>query len=204
MSDADTARLTAAIRGIETKSRAEIVLAVRSRSGAYERGPALAAGGACSATLSFLLFSPWVFSLAVIAVAPMAAAAVVALAAATVPAFVRGLSRRQTRRLMVERAARATFVERGVSHTRERSGVLIYVSRLERDVVVVADKGVTDVIAPDAWARAIAPLERAVAAGIGAAAIAEAIETLGALLARELPARADDVNELPDAVEAAS
>jgi putative membrane protein len=204
VSDADRARLAAVLRGIEARSRAEILWAVSARSAGYERGPAVAAGLACSATLSFLLFSPWEFSLPVIAVAPVAAAALVGLAGAAVPALVRLLSGRGTRRGAVERAARAAFVERGVSHTRERTGILVYVSRLEREVVVVADKGITDVIAPDRWRAAVAPLERAVAGDESIDALAAALDTLGALLARELPVRADDTNELPDIAEAAS
>jgi putative membrane protein len=204
VSDADKRRLADIIRAIEASSRAEILWAVSARSGSYERGPATAAGFTCSAILSFLLFSPWEFSLPVIAVAPVAAAALVGLAGATIPALVRLLSDRATRRTAVERAARAAFVERGVSHTRERTGILVYVSRLEREVVVVADKGVTDVVAPDRWRATIAPLERAVADDEGIEAMAAALDTLGALLARELPVRADDTNELPDIAEAAS
>jgi putative membrane protein len=204
VNDADKRRLADAIRAIEAKSRAEIVLAVRARSGSYERGPALAAGVVCSATLCFLLFSPWEFSLVTIAVAPIAAAALTALAASSVPSLLRILSRRTVRQRSVESAARATFVERGVSRTRERTGVLIYVSWLEREVCVVPDKGVADVIPPDAWMNALAALKQGVASGAGASAIAAALAPLGVLLARELPVREDDVDELPDTVEAAS
>jgi putative membrane protein len=204
VNDDDKRRLADAIRGIEEKSRAEVVLAMRARSGSYERGPALAAGAACSATLSFLLFSPWEFSLATIAVAPLAAAALTGLLSSSIPWLSRLLSRRDTRRRSVESAARATFVERGVSRTRERTGILVYVSCLEREVSVVPDKGVTDVIPPDAWAHALSALKQAVASNAGPGALAAAFAPLGALLARELPVRGDDVDELPDTVEAAS
>jgi putative membrane protein len=205
LSGTDKAVLAEAIREIEAKSRAEIVMVVRGRSDTYDGGPVLLAAAAAFGVLAFTLFSDWEFSLLAIGTLPLLAALVVVAAARFIPSVERGLSSRARRRQAVEQAARATFVERGVGHTRERTGVLVCVSRLEREAVVVPDKGITDVIAPDAWAGAVAEIHRVAATAPGdGRAMAEALRAMGARLARAVPARADDVDELPNAVEVRS
>jgi len=198
----DKAALVEAVRAIEASSRAEVVVALRPRSARYDRGPLLLGGVAALLVSGFLLFSPWEFTLLTIGIAPWIAGGMVAVAAVWTPALERLLAPRPRRRAAVEQAARATFVERGVSLTRERTGVLVYVSHAEREAVVVADKGVTDLVAPDVWAAAVARVEASGRAGGDARQVALALVSLGEVLTRDLPARADDVDELPNLAEA--
>ena len=92
-------------------------------------------------------------------------------------------------------AAREAFVDQGVSRTRRRTGILVYVSTFERRVEIVADIRV-DTKLVDAEVRALA---EAVAHGPDLDAFVEALRRFGPALARALPRGADQVNELPDA-----
>jgi putative membrane protein len=102
----------------------------------------------------------------------------------------------------VSTAARSAFVELAVSHTRDRSGVLVYVSLLERRIRVIADVGVKTSMPLAEWKSAAAALEGILqqhdddAAALEA--LAEAVESLGPTLAPHLPRRPDDTNELED------
>lgn len=192
--------LVAAVRGVEAVSRAEVLVGIVPRSAHHDRGPLLAGAGAAAITLWVLLFSPWEFSLSTIAVVPPLTGGAVALLIVLVPAWERAVTPRARRRGAVERAARSAFVEQRVGHTRERSGILIYVSRREREVAVVPDKGVVECVPPDAWAQIVGGLEAAGREGSDEE-LAKALHGMAQVLARELPRRADDIDELPDVTE---
>ena len=202
MIDNDRQLLHDAVRAVEAKSRAEIVLAVRPRSDSYNRGPLLFGVVVAWAILGFQLFSPYEFPLDAIFLEPPLIGACAAFLAAAVPAFTRVLASAPKRRQSVERAARATFQERGVGLTRERTGILLYVSLLEREAVVIADKGITDVVPPEIWAALSARVETAAGHARDPADMASAIRVLAEPLAKELPARANDIDELPNLAEA--
>jgi putative membrane protein len=201
LTEADKAILREAVKAVEARSRAEVVLCVRPRSAVYDRGPLLLGAAVAWVFLGFQLLSPWEFPLDAILLEPPIVGAGVAFLGAAVPWLERRLASRKRRRAAVEQAARATFQERGVGLTRERTGVLVYVSLLEREAIIVADKCVTDVVPPETWSDSVARIEAAVREG-RAAALAEAVRALGEPLSVELPPRADDVDELPDYQEA--
>jgi len=200
--DADRGLLRDAVRAVEAKSRAEVILAVRPRSDSYNRGPLLFGILVAWAFLGFQLFSPaYEFPLDAIFLEPALLGAAATFLAASIPAFTRILASPKKRRQSVERAARATFQERGMGLTRERTGVLLYVSLLEREAFVVADKGITDMVPPDVWTSTVGRVVTQARNARGAEGLAQAIRELTQPLAAGLPARADDIDELPDLAE---
>jgi len=203
LNDADRTLLRDAVRAVETKSRAEIVLAVRPRSDSYNRGPLLFGVVAGWTFLGFQLFSRvYEFPLNAIFLEPVLIGALATYLAAAIPALTRILASPKKRRQSVERAARATFQERGVGLTRERTGMLLYVSLLEREAFVVADKGITDSVPPEIWKATLSRVESLAREARDGEALARAIREFAEPLAAGLPARADDVDELPDVAEA--
>ncbi len=98
----------------------------------------------------------------------------------------------------VQRAARVAFMVQRVRKTDAATGVLIYVSLYERQVVVLPDHGITGLTSPDVWRevrdRLIAGLKR----GDGAGGFRAAIEKCGDILAEHSPRQSDDVDELPN------
>ena len=193
--------LTDVIRTIESRSSAEVVFAVRPSSGSYFHADLLAAILGGLASLGFLLFSPWTFDLVWFVVDPVVAGALAGLVASRLPAVRKVLTRPSVRRRWVEQAARSTFVEKRVHQTRGRTGLLIYVSLLEREAAVVADLGVEAAVPSDRWAAAVERVVETVRRGGDALAMADATQDLDAILALSLERAADDVNELADEVD---
>lgn len=112
---------------------------------------------------------------------------------------VRWLTSHKRRQQALQRAAEAAFTRRGVSLTRERTGVFLFVSRLERSAGLLWDVGVeSKVPVPElkAWAKRFlssklwqdfpVPIETCLA-------------ELGEFFGRFHPARCtDNPNEIPD------
>ncbi len=192
--------LIEAVRAVEAGSRAEVVVVVRPRSVPYRDASLLGALLAVFGTLAFLLFSPWEFALFWFLVDPALAGLLVGLAVHRSHALVRLFTSTAARRTAVRDAARVTFLDRDVTATRERTGLLLYISLLERRAELVLDRGVIDAVAGAEWRRAEAALVAAVGSGADGEWVAGQLRGLGELLAEALPARADDVNELPDEV----
>ena len=188
-----------AVTRIESDSAAEIAIAVRRSARSWPHVPLLAGIAGAWATLAYMLFSDPAFALVFFLVDPLLGGAVAAAAAAAVPATVRWFTPRAQRRRAAAAAARATFVERGVHRTRDRTGVLVYCALAERIGVVVADAGVEAAVPPPALAAWEEQIGLAIARG--GVATAEAVASISATFAAALPRTASDVNELHDAVE---
>ncbi|HKV09549.1 MAG TPA: hypothetical protein VJ725_15510 [Thermoanaerobaculia bacterium] len=200
LTDESRKALAEAVHAVEATSSAELVVAVRARSGSYLAAALLAGIVAGYATLAFLLFSPWEFGLAWFLVDPVLVGALAVLAGLRIPALTRLLSRRATRLRHVTAAARANFVEKGMDRTTGRTGILLYISLLEREVEVVVDAGVEALAATDVWRQAISAIGEAVRRGADGIEVAGKIRGLAEVLAPALERSAEDVNELPNEV----
>lgn len=198
-------RLQAAVEAVEAVSRAEVVIAVRAQARDY-LGRDLAVGCAFGmAALAFQLYSPFVFELHWILLMPAAVILAATMGLRAVPILRRLYLPEPLMALAVRDAAAALFFERGVRYTRERTGVLVFVSLLERRVEVLADSGVLGEVPGEEWDAATARLRHVLdgegGGGSLAEALAEAIEGLAPVLGEYCERREDDVNELGDVVD---
>lgn len=82
--------------------------------------------------------------------------------------------------------------------TEENNGVLIYLLLADRDVEIVADRGINARVTPAEWEGICRGVERALAHGAYEQAIVEGIKEISLLLARHFPPRPGGRNELPD------
>ena len=98
----------------------------------------------------------------------------------------------------VQRAAEHAFHQLGMVETRDRTGILIYVSLLERRVVVLADRGIHACVAEGTWDGVVARVVEGIRRGQADEGLVEGIRLCGQILQRHVPARPDDRNELPD------
>ena len=98
-------------------------------------------------------------------------------------------------RLRAERA----FAQHAVSQTRERTGVLIMVSLLERQIYVLPDHPLSKRIPAEQWSRVVQMAVDRLKAGDLVGGLCQAIEACGALLQDICPGRPDDnPDELPN------
>lgn len=191
--------LLEAVAQIEAGSAAEVVISVRAKSGRYLHADLL--GGLLAGWLGlvFLMLSETEFSYLAILADPLLCGALGALVVSRVPRLRRWLSSRVWQREAVNLAARAAFVERGISETRDRSGLLVYFSQLEGELALVPDRGLERTVPAADWDTLRNQLRDALRAGRGERA-AEALKAFAPIAARALPRRADDTNELADEV----
>ena len=94
--------------------------------------------------------------------------------------------------------AQAAFGELRVWDTEENNGVLIYVQLLDRDIEIVADRGITAKVAQAEWEAICQAMEAAFRERRFEDGALQAIRRVGELLAQHFPAGAGNVNELPD------
>jgi putative membrane protein len=196
-------RVAKAVAGIEAGTAAEVVVVARRMAGDYRAADWLAGAGAAMVTLLVLLFHPKEFLVDTMPVDVLLGFAFGAVVSAHLPPLRRLLSGRKRMERAVQLAARAAFVDLGVSRTRGRTGILVLLAAFERRVEIVPDVGVDVQALGREYEQAVAAIGDAVRRGARLDAVVEALWRLAPPLARALPASADDVNELPDAMEVA-
>jgi putative membrane protein len=98
----------------------------------------------------------------------------------------------------VARAAALAFHGAGLVETRDRTGILIYVSLLEHRVVVLADRGIHARVEPGTWDGVVARIIEGIRRDRAEEGLAEGIRMCGEILAQLFPPRPDDTNELPN------
>lgn len=100
----------------------------------------------------------------------------------------------------IRAAAERAFQRLGVSRTRARNGVLIFVAPWRRKLAVIGDAGVQAKVAPDLWATVIDRMAADFRRGDRTAGIVAAVALLANELAQAFPPSPGDVNELTDSV----
>lgn len=198
LTEAGERALERAVSAIEAVSAAEIVIAIRPRARHALMQHAVVGMVAAIAMLAFTLYSPIEFTLWQILVLPIFAGVLGALLVEAVPPLYRFAEPPWLRYEHVREAAYAAFVEKGVHRTRDRTGILIYIALRERMVEIVGDVAVNDKLGIEVLAAMAGTLEAHVKAG--AEPFAKALEGFAAQLAKALPVRADDTDELSNSV----
>ena len=100
----------------------------------------------------------------------------------------------------VHERALAAFFEKELHLTGEQTGILIFISLLERKVWILGDRGINERIPPGYWRSLAAELAAGIRKGEAARALCRVIAGCGSELARHFPRGADDRNELPDEI----
>jgi len=108
-----------------------------------------------------------------------------------------GLKRKE--HTVMQRAERA-FYEKGLYKTRENSGVLFFLSLLERKVWVLADVGIYKRIEQETLNRFANMVSQGIREGRACDALCQAIKESGEVLASHFPMEPGDTDELSDEV----
>ena len=95
--------------------------------------------------------------------------------------------------------AQAVFAHLGVWDTEHNNGVLIYLQQADRNVEIIADRGIAARVSAAEWEAVCRLMEEHFRAGRFREGSVAGVEAVGSLLARHFPAQsARAVNELPD------
>ena len=95
------------------------------------------------------------------------------------------------------RRAERLFVRLGLSHTRDRNAVLLYVAVRDRKYAILGDTGIHEAVGSAFWEAAAARMRDAFARGALGAGLVGAIEAIGEKLAERFPPGSTG-NEIPD------
>lgn len=194
----DRDAIAEAVREAERRTSGEIVVVIDRAAGSYLAVPVVLA-------LTAALFVPWPLLALTMTSAPrifllqlIAAALLLAVllwygrGGRFVPGFVK-------RRHAHETALRE-FTARGLTLTRGRTGVLLYVAVQERYAEIVADAGIDGKVDEASWKGIIEPLLSAAREDRLREGLELAVGAIGEVLAAHAPPVADDVDELPNKV----
>jgi putative membrane protein len=195
----DSARdaLTSCVREIEKTTDAEVVLVVRARSGSYRHADFLFGSLLAVIGLAFLLFSPVEFHPYWVLIDVILLFLLGILLSSRTNGLRRLLTREKFRKTSVRTHAAAMFYEAGIANTDAETGVLIYLSLLERRLELIADRGVLEAVPAMEWNEELFELHEA-GRRADPEAFQKALTKLGVLLACHLPATGKNPNELPD------
>ena len=92
----------------------------------------------------------------------------------------------------------AAFTGHGLHYTTAHTGILIFVSLLERRVIVLADRGINEKVGAGTWDEIVGIDTLGLRSGNACDAFCKAIERCGEILGQHFPRSADDQDELPD------
>jgi putative membrane protein len=208
-SDQDLARIKAAVKEAEDKISGEIVPVIVERSGAY----------ATAHYRSCLLFSAVGFFLMIIFdryilvdtsntlyYDPMFLFSVVLVFAGfgyLLPNLGSGIKRFFTRQHQLNECTRqraeTAFLEEEVFNTRHRTGIMIFISFFEHEVIIMADRGISKVVEQKEWDNMVSELISNIRQDKVVEGIEAGVKRCGEiLLDKGFIKTADDVNELGD------
>lgn len=208
-SEADLQRIKNAVRDAENNISGEIVPVIVERSGNYPT--ARYKGSIIVALLTFLCvivmdrylitdasntlyYDPVFIFFAVVLGGLLGALLVIAF-----PPLQRLLTEQKLLDESTRQRAENAFLEEEVFNTRHRTGIMIFISFFEHEVIVMADRGISKVVNQSEWDKIVADLIGNIRAGKMIDGIEAGIHRCGQiLLEKGFKKTADDVNELRD------
>ena len=201
----DLERIRAAVREAESKISGEVVPVFVEKSGHYMIANYRAA--VLAATFVFLLivlFDRYVPSLSVYDPVLMFTIVVLggvigALMAQFIPLVKRLMLNQNHFDAATHQRANAMFLDEEVFNTSQRTGIMIFVSFFEREVIVMADTGISKVVDQKEWDNLVRIIIEHTRKGKITDGIVLAIKRCGEiLLEKGFVISPDDVNELKD------
>ncbi len=100
----------------------------------------------------------------------------------------------------VYQRALEAFWTHGVSKTRERTGILIFISLLERKARILCDTGIQAKVDQEDWQAVLDKLIDGIRKKTLVSSMCTTIEECGAIVENHFPPRKDDTNELSNTV----
>ncbi len=196
-----------AVRDAEAASGGEIVPVFVRQSSFYEMalwrgGFLLSALTALTLALVYaftdgLLFLPPYLWLLIVLTAGLWGALLVAV----LPALKRLLVGKRAMHIRALDQAKNMFYDYQVADTEQRTGILLFISFFEKQVVILGDVGISEVVPEDRWQEIVTTLIQGLKQGKTTASICQAIQSCGHLLEQsDIQHAASDGNELSDNV----
>lgn len=198
MDEQDRDVIAEAVRQAESLTAGEIVVVIDHAASSYRTVPVVMA-------LSLALLVPWPLLAMTATSAPRIFLIQLVCAALLLGTllwygrggrFVPGFVKRRR----AHDVALREFTARGLTRTRQRTGVLLYVAIQERYAEILADTGIDGKVDQAVWDGIVEPLLVAAREERLRDGLIDAVRAVGAVLATHVPRSADDIDELPNKV----
>ena len=203
LSQAERHKVTAAITAAEAHTMGEIVVVAARESDDYIHVPIHIATG-CALAVPVLIWlwqqaNPWDagFSLGWLFLIQLGVFIVVALAL-SLPRIRRAVTPMRLKHKYAHRNAAAQFLATNIAATKQRTGVLIFVSLMERYVEVIGDEAIAAKLSAGDWQKIIDEMLPLLKDKRSCDALVLGVQHAGVLLAKHFPAKAHVKNELPN------
>lgn len=208
--EAELEEIKRAVSGAEERTSGEIVPYIVERSDRYDvtlwRGASIMAMIAIVfAVVTYRFYEGWglgwIYTGEGMAVLVVSAGLLGALLGAYVPTFKRLLAGQVLLARTVHHRAMRAFVEEEVFNTRDRTGILLFISLLEHRIEVLGDEGINRRVTADDWTEVVAKIRAGIKQKQIAKGLIDAIEICGHLLERRgVEIQPDDSDELSNEV----
>jgi putative membrane protein len=100
----------------------------------------------------------------------------------------------------VEEAALTSFYRNGLNNTRDRTGILIFISVFERKAYVLADEGINAKVDTAVWQELVELVVNGIKEHRQAEGICRAVGRCGELIQEHFPIKKDDTDELDNLI----
>lgn len=199
-SEEDKEQIKVTTIGVEARTIGEIATVVIDQSSEYRDAELI--GGVFIGSLVSLIISALFFHASVWAFIPCAFILFfpARLLFQKFPALkISFIGKAQKEKAVKERAIR-TFYERGLYRTKKHTGVLFFLSLLERKVWILADKGIHDKLQQEALNKFARMISQGIREGRARQVLCDAITAVGKILWEHYPISDADTDELPNVV----
>ena len=204
-SDQDKIKIKETIEKVEKNTSGEIVLQIVKKSDNYYEAPFIA-----SLIVAFFLILmivimselwilPFKFDVLIFCLIFIAIVFATFLLVELLPFFKMLFISEKRERRMVHKNAVEAFLNNEIFKTKERTGILIFISELERNVEILADSGINQKVKPEDWERIVKELTKGIKSKQIVSYISKSIEDCGNLLMNAgFSPSSDNPNELPN------
>lgn len=203
-SDEEKSLVAEAVKNLEKESCGEIVPVFVRRSSAYQEVGWLLSAVLAVSTMGLLMVLSYTWMIPTMSYLQsgtliICAAAIGYLLPRIFPVVKRGLASEERMMEMVSLRAQEAFLQEQVFATKERVGILIFVSRLEHKVLVIGDKGINEKVSSDNWQEVVSLVTEGLKQKQIGEGLVKAINHCKELLLEKGFVRKDsDTNELSD------
>jgi putative membrane protein len=204
-SESDLSRIKDAVREAESKISGEIVPVIVGKSGDYSIAHYKAGFLLASFVFAFIIvfdryvpqyaiYDPLMIFLIVLI------AGMIGAMAANYSSWIKRMMLSQSQQDYATRQrAENAFLEEEVFNTRHRTGIMIFISFFEHEVIVMADTGISKVVEQKEWDKMVKGLTDNIRKGKIVDGLEQALKRSGEiLLEKGFVIEADDKNELRD------
>lgn len=204
-SESDLQRIKAAVNEAESNISGEIVPVIVERSGVYAIASYRAAlVAAASAFFFIVLVDRYVPTLAIydplnIFIVVLTLGFFGGLLAHYFDPIKRFMLAQQHLDKATRLKAESSFLQEEVFNTRQRTGIMIFISFFEHEVIVMADRGISNVVEQKEWDKMVHDLIGKIKIGKTVDGLETCIKRCGEiLLEKGFITTSDDINELTD------